>query len=594
MPTTQRMSSALQSYRHHKIAAIACALALVATTAPLAAQTAPSEVPEIDIADLNGFTLTGDFNDVQEATWTDPVRLAGLDPNDLEPAPDFDRADFHESSVFATGVDHVPTRDDDELDQIVDRHVRVLQTVATLDRNIDRLASQIDDHRSDLTTLVDQINEEREQESRLADEISVLERAVAELAVRTFIGEDDLHEALTEASTTFGRTRVVSDEVRTDQFAQLDERRTELTVRQRRKNGYQNDLDGVRIELRELTAERLTQLQSRREIQALTTQTKASYQVALHTRLPDFVEGTTIPLVALNAYVIASRTLAQERPQCGITWSMLAGIGSIESFHGHFGDSTLDINGHTTQDIRGPALDGRILQGAEFLEADDEVPGATSRTQDLELPPTPTPAAPTSGSAPVATQDERSEANAEPSNDREESSAPAPVIRRLALITDTDDGRLDGDTTFDRAVGPMQFIPSTWRLFEQDGNLDGELDPQNIYDAALASARYLCASTSTMTTLDGELRAYFAYNHDEQYSQNVHQRGVGYSELIEIPALDATTDEGTPDDELEADTQDTSGTRPLGIAEPGQDSLVGPLKQQLRELPRFGFPIFIE
>ena len=33
----------------------------------------------------------------------------------------------------------------------------------------------------------------------------------------------------------------------------------------------------------------------------------------------------------------------------------------------------------------------------------------------------------------------------------------------VAAIPDTDGGRWDGDTTWDRAVGPMQFIPSSWR-----------------------------------------------------------------------------------------------------------------------------------
>ena len=58
-----------------------------------------------------------------------------------------------------------------------------------------------------------------------------------------------------------------------------------------------------------------------------------------------------------------------------------------------------------------------------------------------------------------------------------------------AAITDTDRGRYDGDTRWDRAVGPMQFIPSTWASWGRDGNGDGTLDPENIFDAALAAGR---------------------------------------------------------------------------------------------------------
>ena len=59
-------------------------------------------------------------------------------------------------------------------------------------------------------------------------------------------------------------------------------------------------------------------------------------------------------------------------------------------------------------------------------------------------------------------------------------------------IPDTDDGELDQDTIYDRAVGPMQFIPTTWRLEAVDGNGDGIADINNIFDAALAAANYLC------------------------------------------------------------------------------------------------------
>ena len=90
----------------------------------------------------------------------------------------------------------------------------------------------------------------------------------------------------------------------------------------------------------------------------------------------------------------------------------------------------------------------------------------------------------------------------------------------FASIPDTDKGALDGDTTWDRAVGPMQFIPSTWRPYGADGNGDGAKDPHNIDDAALAAGRYLCASGG-MGHAGGWRNAVIGYNRSEQYLADV-------------------------------------------------------------------------
>jgi membrane-bound lytic murein transglycosylase B len=90
-----------------------------------------------------------------------------------------------------------------------------------------------------------------------------------------------------------------------------------------------------------------------------------------------------------------------------------------------------------------------------------------------------------------------------------------------AVITDTDGGVLDGDTTHDRAVGPMQFIPSTWAPYAADGNGDGVADPQNLYDAARAAATYLCTAGGDLSTPAGIDRAIFAYNHSDAYVAKV-------------------------------------------------------------------------
>ena len=62
----------------------------------------------------------------------------------------------------------------------------------------------------------------------------------------------------------------------------------------------------------------------------------------------------------------------------------------------------------------------------------------------------------------------------------------------VADIADTDHGRLDGDPVHDHAVGPMQFLPSTWQDYGVDATGTGlPPDPENVDDAALAAADYL-------------------------------------------------------------------------------------------------------
>jgi Transglycosylase SLT domain len=87
----------------------------------------------------------------------------------------------------------------------------------------------------------------------------------------------------------------------------------------------------------------------------------------------------------------------------------------------------------------------------------------------------------------------------------------------FAAIADTDGGAFDGDTVWDRAIGPMQFIPGTWESWASDGNVDGRQDPHNVYDASLAAARYLCAANRDLGTPAGLDAAILSYNHSTSY-----------------------------------------------------------------------------
>jgi hypothetical protein len=96
------------------------------------------------------------------------------------------------------------------------------------------------------------------------------------------------------------------------------------------------------------------------------------------------------------------------------------------------------------------------------------------------------------------------------------------------LVEDTDNGVLDGDPIYDRAIGPMQFIPETWRREQVDATGDGVADPHNIHDAALAAANYLCRQGRDLSTAADWWQAVLAYNDVQSYAQEVFDAANDY------------------------------------------------------------------
>lgn len=160
-----------------------------------------------------------------------------------------------------------------------------------------------------------------------------------------------------------------------------------------------------------------------------------------------------IPLPALAAYHQAAAAAPGVAPGCRVRWSILAGIGQVESGHGTHGGAAVGPDGRVLPPIIGPALDGS--------------PG-------------------------------------------------------LRALPDTDDGRWDGDPTWDRAVGPLQFIPSSWRTYGQDADGDGTADPHHMADAALAAAAHLCRAAPGDYRQEADLHAaLLAYNASAAYAAEV-------------------------------------------------------------------------
>ncbi|WP_245641205.1 NlpC/P60 family protein [Streptomyces megasporus] len=106
-----------------------------------------------------------------------------------------------------------------------------------------------------------------------------------------------------------------------------------------------------------------------------------------------------------------------------------------------------------------------------------------------------------------------------------------------SAITDTDRGRWDGDAVYDRAVGPLQFLPSTWESMGRDGNGDGVRSPHNVDDAALGAAVYLCGHGRNLADRAQLRDAVFSYNHSHAYVDEVLRWVDRYTRFARVSSV---------------------------------------------------------
>ena len=127
-----------------------------------------------------------------------------------------------------------------------------------------------------------------------------------------------------------------------------------------------------------------------------------------------------------------------------------------------------------------------------------------------------------------------------------------------------------GNVTYARAMGPMQFLPGTWARYASDGNGDGKADIQNVYDASLGAARYLCSGNLNLRDRSQVLSAILRYNNSMAYAQNVLGWAAAYATGV-VPENLPPIGESPPLGDTHLDSA-PEGLGP-GIGLPGNDPL---------------------
>ncbi len=266
-----------------------------------------------------------------------------------------------------SGVAHISP----ELDDVPVSGAPYEQAVAATDRartdlatGEERLAAattragQLEARRVELVALIDSDSEKLE---RTRATIAELRSLLKQLALQAYVGAGDT--AAADAALTFDTDAYLED-------------RTPLRLREAVTSSTHADfveqievadrvgarLEANRAALVENTAEREATAAEGASAEAAIETASGELRAALlrlrDTRALALVDGTDLPLVALDAYVNAERIARVRTPGCHLHWSLLAGIGRIESGQGTHGGAALRPDGTLTRPITGVALDG--------------------------------------------------------------------------------------------------------------------------------------------------------------------------------------------------------------------------------------------
>lgn len=454
------------------IAAVLCAGIITSSVSAVAAVTTAdggTSAPTVDVALLDALDRLDVTND-----W---FEISGLDAPAAVVQASSPAYDTARMAVLAASVH------DAALEAGIDHHQQALEVAleerAQLRRDHHSAVALLDVRRDDWSALV-------ATHRSATDELAAVLDARTQLAVEAYVGGRQRSVALALMPEAGGgvpasRIGIELGQAASEELEWLDdswrawivELDEDLIVLDGQIVGLEDRRDDLSAAIADADAviayERDTLNALRTARAALTRAVPGLVEEAATVHRRAWIGDTSMTPVVLDAYLGASRWAREERPGCGLDWTVLAGIGLVESNHAVGTRGPVHDDGRTVARILGVVLDGE--------------------TPDTQV------------------------------------------------VVDTDGGALDGNVEFDRAVGPMQFLPGTWRGFARDGNGDGTSDPHNVYDATVAAAAYLCEGDGLDSAV-GLRRALLSYNNAERYVRAVTTAMDDYVQM-DLSAVEA-------------------------------------------------------
>lgn len=176
-----------------------------------------------------------------------------------------------------------------------------------------------------------------------------LQNALNTLAINQYQRSSDAYQESNENIIDTQRRDSQSDQVFRFLKKKLDKTSARVDAAQDYKTKIENTLADIGKKIKSISSEMIAK---QKDVNAKKKIVGSTLPVAS-------LDAFDIPVLTMDAYLRAEKTISINQASCQIPWWLIAGIGRAESNHGRFGGASMSDNGTVTPSIIGVPLNGQ-------------------------------------------------------------------------------------------------------------------------------------------------------------------------------------------------------------------------------------------